>query len=99
MHDGQYPMSLGYVETLYRSFLQDADSVSGEWRSYFTKQASVLRAQAGAPPESGAVGTAAPDVRADGDTTRDDLRLARLQERVDLLIRNYRARGHITAQD
>ena len=99
MHDGQYPLSLGYVETLYQAYLQDANRVSNEWREYFAKQASVPRAHGRSccrhPATSVMAGS---DTTADGATTRDDLRLARLQERVDLLIRNYRARGHITAR-
>jgi 2-oxoglutarate dehydrogenase complex dehydrogenase (E1) component-like enzyme len=46
MCDGQYPLSLGYLETLYQVYLQDANRVSNEWREYFATQASVPRAPA-----------------------------------------------------
>lgn len=98
MRDGQYPLSLGYVEALYQTFLRDADQVPDEWRSYFAGHASVHRAQAGPVAEPAIPGPGAEEVLPEGHATRDDLRLARLQERVDLLIRNYRARGHIAAR-
>ena len=98
MCDGQYPLSLGYLETLYQAYLQDANRVSNEWREYFAKHASVPRVPADPLAGSATIGLGGSDTTADGATTRDDLRLARLQERVDLLIRNYRARGHISAR-
>jgi len=97
MYDGQDALSLNYLEGLYQAYLQDANQVSEDWRRYFAGQATAPGVQAGPLDSAGAGPERWPAVD-EVSAVRDELRLARLQERVDLLIRNYRARGHIAAR-
>ena len=43
MYDGQDSLSMGYLEGLYQTYLQDANLVSEEWRRYFADHALVQR--------------------------------------------------------
>lgn len=92
------PQCLPYVEQIYADFLKAPDSVPSVWREFFESSGSdETRAQSASHPSfrpqsifhASAGGPA---------TNGTQLRLARLQERVDQLIRNYRVRGHIIAQ-
>ena len=96
MHDEQSSLSLDYLEGLYQTYLRDADQVSDDWRRYFSGQATD-RITAGPSGEADGSGV---KTRPAGESTAisPELRLARFQERVDLLIRNYRVRGHIAAR-
>lgn len=98
MYDGQDSLSLSYLEGLYQAYLLDAERVPEDWRRYFDAQATAVAGQAAPLPEAtpGTRPTAA--AASHPSSPQDELRLARLQERLDLLIRNYRVRGHIAAQ-
>ncbi|MBM4091292.1 MAG: 2-oxoglutarate dehydrogenase E1 component, partial [Planctomycetes bacterium] len=99
MNDRENTLSVGYVEELYRAFLEDPQTVPEEWRDYFRHMdgggsvvvgrwgPSFRRASIFNPPSAG-----------DGAAAGAAMRQARLQERVDLLIRNYRVRGHIISK-
>ncbi len=91
-------LSIAYLESLYRDYLEDPSRVSAEWRERFTDWSSgsgeLLNRPDGHSRERRQTDTATPS---NGEATDSELRLARLQERVDHLIRNYRARGHIVA--
>ena len=96
MHDGQSILSGQYLEELFAAYLQDARQVPDEWCRYFAEHVALDRTAAGTGG-----GSEAPAARAADngrDVAEDALRLARLQERVDLLIRNYRVRGHMVAR-
>lgn len=98
MHDGQDSLSLSYLEGLYQTYLQDAGRVPEQWRRYFEAQSTALPGSTGMLTDDRSAGL--PTVPDDGDASvcEDELRSARLQERLDLLIRNYRVRGHIAAR-
>ncbi|MCA9080051.1 MAG: 2-oxoglutarate dehydrogenase E1 component [Planctomycetaceae bacterium] len=96
--------SLAYVEELYSQYLTNSASVSEEWQRYFAglkngdptpvnwsprppfAQRSLFN-----PPGS-------PSVSTPQSATDQQFRLARKQERIDQLVRNFRVRGHICAQ-
>jgi len=93
--------SLGYVESLYQAFLQNPDSVSAEWRDYFTHEAQ----QGGVPAYHGSgFGPAftpaslfnPPNATCRGGTCAV-WQISALQERVSRLVHAYRVRGHMIA--
>ena len=84
--------SLDYIDDLYLRFINDPTSVSETWRRYFedfslSTQSESLVAEP-VPSLGYSDATAAPDA----------LWLARMQERVDQLVREYRVRGHLAAK-
>ena len=91
-------LSLTLVEGLYAAYLRDPLSVPPDWRQYFEQisqgDAAIVRTQLG--PSFRAASLFSPPAR-DGASGRDEVKLATLQNRVDLLIRNYRVRGHLIA--
>ena len=107
MNQKSDPQSLGhnvaFVEDLYESFLRDPSSVSQDWVNYF--QSFNGEVTHGVPPKlsptfkprslfnpPGSSGVNGPS------SLQDKLdRNSALQHRVDLLIRNYRVRGHLMA--
>ena len=96
----QSPLSLEYLEPLYRAYLDDPNQVAPEWRAFFER----LAGDEDEPPRAGRRPSFRPPsiFRApppgDGKPRGQQRRLARLQERIDQLIRNYRVRGHIVAK-
>src|SRR5581483_6515523 len=78
--------NLPYLESLYENYRRDPQSVSAEWREFF----------AGSAPANGHGGTAR-SVLAE-PTSPDRLepaaRSANLDEKIHMLIRNFRVRGH-----
>ncbi len=86
-------LSLGFAESLYDSFKRDPASVPGDWRQYFESLAhgNGVHVAARAPERSTVGGNGAAVLRREGAA-------AELQHRVDMLVRNYRVRGHIAAQ-
>lgn len=84
--------SLDYIDDLYVRYIQDPNSVSDVWRKYFEEfslasQSEGLYLSGDGQP-------------ADGNAAElsDALWLARMQERVDQLVREYRVRGHLMAK-
>jgi 2-oxoglutarate dehydrogenase E1 component len=77
--------SLDYIDDLYVRYVEDPQSVDEKWRKYFEEFSLASQRQS-----SGLTATA---------TTNDEsLWLARMQERVDQLVREYRVRGHLLAR-
>ncbi|HLX62902.1 MAG TPA: 2-oxoglutarate dehydrogenase E1 component [Planctomycetota bacterium] len=100
-HDPLNSQSLGFVEGLYENFLQNRDSVSKDWQSYFDKLTPGRANRIGPSFKSASIFNPPSDGREPGrrDTGGTDrAQIDALQERVDMLIRNYRVRGHIIAQ-
>jgi len=108
-NEGPHPSghSLAFVEDLYEDFLADPASVSGEWATYFasldgaaTKSAPVqlgpsfLPASIFNPAKTN--GHAANGHATNGHASLQQDAGA-LQHKVDMLIRNYRVRGHLMA--
>ena len=97
--------SLAFAEGLYESFLQNRDSVPADWQSYFDKLTPGRAKKVGpsfAPfsifnPPAASNGAAKTNGTGTASTDHQE-HLEALQERVDMLIRNYRVRGHIIAQ-
>ncbi len=94
--------SLEYIEGLYADYAQDPTRVSPGWRRYFKSLANgephdmAVRLQPSFRPPG--IFQAVGRPRVDGHLSEHDLHVARLQERVDQLIRNYRVRGHMIAK-
>ena len=106
-HEELYSESLAYVEQLYERYLQDPHSVPDNWQETFQKMKesdqfngrisfapsfvpkSIFHKGSGLSFSNGHVTS----------TTRStEARTAALQERVDMLVRNYRVLGHNLAQ-
>jgi 2-oxoglutarate dehydrogenase E1 component len=89
--------SLDYIDDLYVRYIQDPTTVSTQWRKYF-EQFSLASQREQARSEALA-GQDESSVAVDSDVSpSDSLWLARMQERVDLLVREYRVRGHLMAR-
>jgi 2-oxoglutarate dehydrogenase E1 component len=95
------PLNLVYVEGLYADYLRDPASAPPEWQRYF---ATLTNGETNGGP---AMSSPAfhpysvfnpPMDRRNRPPQRSEPEVADLQERVDSLIRSYRARGHIIAQ-
>ena len=87
--------SLDYIDDLYVRYIQDPNSVSDVWKRYFEEFS--LAAQ------SEALFAEQPEVSSKSEShssepAPDVLWLARMQERVDQLVREYRVRGHLMAR-
>ena len=94
------PLNLEYVEQLYAEYVEHPSRVPPEWRRYFEQSGdgNGQRAHAVRRPSIGRTSIFNPPV--DGEALRPavDLRIAERQECIDLLIREYRVRGHLVAQ-
>ena len=97
MDNRQNTLSLAYLEQLYLDYVRDSSSVPEEWRQHFAALGTNGAAERSGPTFQ-AFSIFNPPSGGNGAVPRDQLHLARLQERVDLLIRNYRVRGHIIAK-
>jgi 2-oxoglutarate dehydrogenase E1 component len=90
--------NLPFAEELYVRYLRDPSSVPADWRRYF-EQLSRDATTGGKPPLVPLFQVSAPFAPPrDGAAGAEASELARLQNRVDLLIRNYRVRGHLIAR-
>jgi 2-oxoglutarate dehydrogenase E1 component len=90
--------NLAFIEELYVSYLRDPSSVPPDWRRYFeqfSQDDSIDETRLG--PSFRPTSFFNPAGRADG-VRPGDAQLAKLQNRVDLLIRNFRVRGHLIAR-
>ena len=92
--------SLDYIDDLYVRYIQDPTSVSTQWRKYFEEFSLASQAANARPSNTEGFDSEShsdPDAEMD-DELPDSLWLARMQERVDLLVREYRVRGHLMAR-
>lgn len=94
-------LSLAYVEGMYADYLRDSSSATPAWQAYF---AELTNGEAdGKPALPGPAFRPSsvfnpPAAHRTGLPQGSEPEVADLQERVDALIRSYRARGHIIAQ-
>ena len=94
--------SLDYIDDLYVQYVRDPASVSENWRKYF-EQFLVGNGNAGktsASSEGGRIARHGGDAQDNGSTDESAsqaLWLARIQDRVNNLVREYRVRGHLVA--
>jgi 2-oxoglutarate dehydrogenase E1 component len=90
-------MNLAFLEAMYERYLDDPTSVDEVWRRYFDADRGSIGVGWRSSPRFGAGnGQAANAAISTGG--RNMARFAALQHRVDMLIRNYRVRGHIIAR-
>ncbi|MGI9466168.1 MAG: 2-oxoglutarate dehydrogenase E1 component [Rubripirellula sp.] len=91
--------SLDYIDDLYVQYVRDPASVSENWRKYFEQ----FLVGSGSPrPSSEGGSSAKTGGKAKGQSSTNDsavqaLWLARIQDRVNNLVREYRVRGHLVA--
>ena len=95
--------SLAFAEGLYENFLQNRNSVPSDWQNYFDKLTPGRAKRVGPSFEASSIfnppSDGAGNSKASGQgAVADHPHLEALQERVDMLIRNFRVRGHIVAQ-
>ncbi len=106
------PLSLAFVESLYESYLQNPGNVDEAWQKYFASQlldspptreeaSSAFRLGPSFKPRP-LFGTGGNGYHVNGNGTtlamEPGAEAASLQHKVDLLIRNYRVRGHRRAR-
>ena len=89
-------LNLTFIEELYVNYLRDPSSVPPDWRRYFEKFSQndgndAIRLGPSFRPKS--FFNPAERLNAVGP----EANLAKLQNRVDLLVRNFRVRGHLIA--
>ncbi|MBI4527546.1 MAG: 2-oxoglutarate dehydrogenase E1 component [Deltaproteobacteria bacterium] len=91
--------NLAFVEELYLRYLRDSSSLPADWRHYFEQFSEVHTGDGEKKlgPSFDSSSLLHPSTR-DGAPGTKEAELARLQNRVDLLIRNYRVRGHLIAR-
>jgi 2-oxoglutarate dehydrogenase E1 component len=99
------PSNLAFVEELYEKFLRDASSVGPEWREYFSQVANgelrFPQPRFGPSFKSASIfnpGNAAVPAVAGETAALPGGPSAALQDRIYLLIRLYRVRGHRIAR-
>src|SRR5688572_5012982 len=89
--------NLSFAEELYARYLRDPSSVPADWRRYF-EEFSQDATPSGKLTLAPALHDSPPFRAARNGASAEATELARLQNRVDLLIRNYRVRGHLIAR-
>jgi 2-oxoglutarate dehydrogenase E1 component len=106
-HDELYSESLAYVEQLYERYLRDPRSVPESWQETFAEmnESDQFHGRISFAPSfepksifhtgNGHLATTGP---ASSGVPSTAARTAALQERVDMLVRNYRVLGHNLAQ-
>jgi 2-oxoglutarate dehydrogenase E1 component len=101
LHESMSASSLSFVEGLYEEYLRDAGSVSAEWRAYFDglSNGSPRGGRVGPTFSAGSIFNPAAGNGSNGAAHVPDSQteMTLLQHRVDLLVRNFRIRGHTAA--
>jgi 2-oxoglutarate dehydrogenase E1 component len=104
MNSGEYmpsPGNLAFIEGLYEDFLRDPNSVSPDWKDYFRVIADgelrVAKPHIGPSFRPSSIFNP-PSRRESRGERSADKSMAALHDRVYLLIRIYRVRGHRIAQ-
>jgi len=89
--------NLAFIEELYVNYLRDPSSVPPDWRRYFEQFVQDDgNGETRLRPSFRPTSFFNPAGRA-GAIRADDAQFAKLQNRVDLLTRNFRVRGHLIA--
>ena len=94
--------SLDYIDDLYVQYVRDPASVSENWRKYFEQFLVGSGSTDKNRPSSSGGGSSKNSGNEKGQTPENDstaqtLWLARIQDRVNNLVREYRVRGHLVA--
>lgn len=94
--------SLDYIDDLYVQYVRDPASVSENWRKYFEQFLVGNGSTDKNRPSSSGGGSSKNSGNEKGQTPENDsnaqtLWLARIQDRVNNLVREYRVRGHLVA--
>ncbi len=94
------PLNLEYVEQLYAEYVDHPSRVPPDWRKYFDELGDGDGRTAGGVRRPSILPTSIFNPPVDGKALRPaaDLRTAERQECIDLVIREYRVRGHFAAQ-
>lgn len=92
-------LSLEFLESLHRDYLNNPNSVGGDWQQYFE---GMSRPQNGVAPKPALAGpttvpSAIPANQVDGMVRKLAMDVAIRQDRLDQLVRAYRVRGHMIA--
>ena len=94
--------NLAFVEGLYGEYLRDPASVDPDWQRYFSELAQgefrFPKPRFGPSFRSASIFNAAPPIQTKGPDRLADPEMAVLQDRVYMLTRLYRVRGHRIAQ-
>ncbi len=90
-------LSVEYLDRLYAQYREDPSQMPAQWRGYFERLGNENGAQVRMGPSFRPTSIFNPPGDTDGRHGQDRLHSARLQERVDQLVRNYRVRGHMVA--
>jgi 2-oxoglutarate dehydrogenase E1 component len=104
--------SIDYVDDLFVQYVRDPSSVPESWRNYFeqflvtnsefAEESDGLPGSSPTPSKDGHAKRAPADSRVAGSGKEADtdrlLWAARMQDRVDQLVREFRVRGHLVAQ-
>ncbi|MEQ1824875.1 MAG: 2-oxoglutarate dehydrogenase E1 component [Pirellula sp.] len=86
--------SLDYIDDLYVRYIQDPNSVSDVWKRYFEEFSLAAQSESSFVENDLSVGSS----ESQTESHPNALWLARMQERVDQLVREYRVRGHLMAK-
>jgi len=89
--------SLDYIDDLYVQYVRDPSSVSEVWRKYFEEFSLVSQNSAEPLTAESSEGGDSKDWNSH-PSAREAMWLAKMQERVDQMVREYRVRGHLIAQ-
>ncbi|MBI5830751.1 MAG: 2-oxoglutarate dehydrogenase E1 component [Armatimonadetes bacterium] len=87
--------NLEFVEDLYLHYLDDPDSVPAHWRGYFAGLTPTANGHSNHPPAPRAESIFNP--RGSAVARRAPEGAAQYQQRLEMLIRAYRVRGHLAA--
>ena len=92
-------LNVDYLEQLYLRYLEDPEQLLPQWGELFERwiEEDGADRRAAAGPSFRRASIFNPSAATGAQQQGEQLQLARIQERVDQLIRNYRVRGHIIA--
>ena len=93
-------LNLAFVEELYADYRENPDSVSLEWRQYFSQMPNGEISKPKLSPSFRAPGlfNPTPVPRSEKRISAESSDIAHLQDKVNQLVRNFRGRGHMLAQ-
>jgi 2-oxoglutarate dehydrogenase E1 component len=95
-------VNVAFAEAMYEDYLRDNSSVPPDWQQYFREIADgelrFPRPRFGPSFRPASIFHASPEARGGAPSRLADPKIAALQDRVYLLIRLYRVRGHRIAQ-
>src|SRR5438477_6301654 len=80
--------NLPYLESLYENYRREPQSVPAEWREFFTEGAPAGGQEGDGRQGNGSAGPTSPS------RIEPAARNANLEEKIYMLIRNFRVRGH-----